>query len=691
MKLSLLPLRTLYKNKTNNVLIPRQSSPLFRPHHVIIALGAVATYIGYTGLPLYCPPLILLLPACLYFLSMRATSARQAFAHGWYTGLWGFSASLYWLSVPMTTVGGFPLLLTIPCIMLLGSFLGVYTGLACFCFRGLARYFRLPQSLTPIAPVVPVISDTSAASDTSATPDVSAPSVRPAPSVQSAQPLKFIDQPSPIGQESLELPSHQSSSLLLCCAFPLVAGLCYGGIELACAYVLTGFPWLSLPVSLAAIPLFIQPVNLIGTYGYTAFLVSIVLALCLCVDFRKKIPLVYVACSLSAIIGYGQYSLHIPPSKDYITVGIAQANINQNQKWLPEFQDSTVNKHIDLSNKVIKEQQGDIDLLLWPETAMPIFYQAPSQHRTQINNFAQSHAIPIAFGTLGHGYDIDQNPRLYNRLQLVSAEGFPAGHYDKEHLVPFGEYNPIPFHIPFLDNILQGMNFSAGHKQPLLRLPLLLHTETTKVTHTENATSSPLTDETRTNGGEAMPSEAIQGAPHTPKTQATSSQGTSSQPLSSQGNTLQETLAHKPSDKPTPRLLGSLICYEVIFPALAQERVTQGATLLVTVSNDAWFGKTAAPQQHLNHAVLRAVEQGRSIVRSTTSGYSALILPNGTVHQTSNLYEEAALVVKAPLETRKTVYHTLYPFIDALLLLGLCISFACGIKFRHPEQKFRHP
>ena len=57
--------------------------------------------------------------------------------------------------------------------------------------------------------------------------------------------------------------------------------------------------------------------------------------------------------------------------------------------------------------------------------------------------------------------------------------------------------------------------------------------------------------------------------------------------------------------------LGALICYEAIFPAYAQERVALGADTLLNISNDAWFGRTSSPLQHLHLAALRAVEQNR--------------------------------------------------------------------------------
>lgn len=76
---------------------------------------------------------------------------------------------------------------------------------------------------------------------------------------------------------------------------------------------------------------------------------------------------------------------------------------------------------------------------------------------------------------------------------------------------------------------------------------------------------------------------------------------------------------------------GTLLCYELTFPGMARGLRRQGATLLVTLSNDAWFGRSAAPHQHFAHAVLRAVENRVTVVRAANSGVSGIVDPLGRV------------------------------------------------------------
>jgi apolipoprotein N-acyltransferase len=126
--------------------------------------------------------------------------------------------------------------------------------------------------------------------------------------------------------------------------------------------------------------------------------------------------------------------------------------------------------------------------------------------------------------------------------------------------------------------------------------------------------------------------------------------------------------------------LGVLVCYEAIFPELAQDLVEHGANLLVNISNDAWFGDSSAPLQHLSHAVLRTVEQGRAMVRATNTGISVLIGPRGRILKRAPQFQASALSGQLPLSSRKTIYHRIRGverpalFVLALLFIGVSFS-----------------
>jgi len=102
--------------------------------------------------------------------------------------------------------------------------------------------------------------------------------------------------------------------------------------------------------------------------------------------------------------------------------------------------------------------------------------------------------------------------------------------------------------------------------------------------------------------------------------------------------------------------LGTLICYEVIFPALARDYVLKGSRLLVNMTNDAWFGRSSAPYQHLAMARFRAIENRIWLARAANTGISAFISPAGRVVSTIPLFESLYLSATVGLGAQVTFY-----------------------------------
>ncbi|MDD9935970.1 MAG: apolipoprotein N-acyltransferase [Myxococcales bacterium] len=126
-----------------------------------------------------------------------------------------------------------------------------------------------------------------------------------------------------------------------------------------------------------------------------------------------------------------------------------------------------------------------------------------------------------------------------------------------------------------------------------------------------------------------------------------------------------------------PHRMGVMICYEDLMPSLSRLAANDGATLLVNLTNDAWFGDTRAPHIHLALSKLRAIEQRRTLLRATNSGVSAIIDPLGQVTKQSRLFERTTLAADVPLLDDKTIYARLgdWPAWLALvtLLLGIAV------------------
>ena len=98
------------------------------------------------------------------------------------------------------------------------------------------------------------------------------------------------------------------------------------------------------------------------------------------------------------------------------------------------------------------------------------------------------------------------------------------------------------------------------------------------------------------------------------------------------------------------------ICYESIMPWLSRAFVERGSQLLVTITNDAWFGDSSAPYQHFDQGLIRAVEEGRFVVRAANTGISGVVDPYGRVLLTTRLFEAAAPTFDVRLLTGRTIY-----------------------------------
>ena len=102
--------------------------------------------------------------------------------------------------------------------------------------------------------------------------------------------------------------------------------------------------------------------------------------------------------------------------------------------------------------------------------------------------------------------------------------------------------------------------------------------------------------------------------------------------------------------------LGVLICYEAIFPEAARDYKRKGAELLVNITNDAWFGRTSAPYQHLSMTVFRAIENRLYLVRAANTGISAIIDPTGEILSRTGLFERTVLKGEVKIIDERTFY-----------------------------------
>jgi len=123
---------------------------------------------------------------------------------------------------------------------------------------------------------------------------------------------------------------------------------------------------------------------------------------------------------------------------------------------------------------------------------------------------------------------------------------------------------------------------------------------------------------------------------------------------------------------------GMLICYEAIFPELSRAQVKKGASILVNITNDAWYGMSSAPYQHLSMSLFRAVENRRPMIRAANTGFSAFIDSNGRIIAKGDLFDEEVLMSEVKVKDGNLTFYCRYGDIFAYLIIILCL-----IKFLH--------
>ncbi|WJZ02600.1 apolipoprotein N-acyltransferase [Corynebacterium freiburgense] len=101
--------------------------------------------------------------------------------------------------------------------------------------------------------------------------------------------------------------------------------------------------------------------------------------------------------------------------------------------------------------------------------------------------------------------------------------------------------------------------------------------------------------------------------------------------------------------------VGIATCYEIAFDAAGRDAVLHGATILTSPTNNATFGFTDMTYQQLAMSRMRAIELDRAVVVAATSGVSAIIQPDGTVTQSTKIFESGTLVAELPLKETKTI------------------------------------
>lgn len=475
------------------------------------------------------------------FIATRKTSPLTSLKLGFITGFVFFLGVIYWIVIAMTKYGGIPMTIGIAVLILLSGYLAIYISLWTFILSA----FTLKQVQGQLSA------------------------------------LKYV-----------------------------LAPFIWVTLELIRSHFLTGFPWASLGYSQFKTLPVIQIADITGVYGISFIIVMVNAAIASFIESiyekdKRQFATRYMIVTTLFIISFSIYgfwkintfsklSTQHSALSTFLKVALIQGNIEQNMKWDDSYQSEVFDIHVNLTMQASRERP---DLIVWPESATPFYFQADRNFGPRMIEVAKNSGSFILFGT--PGYEIKDNGIVsYNRAYLLSPEGDVAGKYDKIHLVPFGEYVPLRKLLFFIDKMVEGVgDYQSGEEYTIIDMQ--------------------------------------------------------------KGK------------------FGTLICFEVIFPDLVRRFVKNGADFLVNITNDGWYGKTAASSQHIAMVAFRAVENRVPVVRAANTGISGIIEPTGKITKETEIFTTAYVLgeinIGSTQKTFYTIYGDIFAYICSVVTLALIL------------------
>lgn len=357
-------------------------------------------------------------------------------------------------------------------------------------------------------------------------------------------------------------------------------------LEVARSWFPAPFPWLMMGSATWKLP-FVKPLyQSAGVHGVSFWIVSVNVLIWTGLrvqrEKRGRIGLLLAAVLLLPMI---LYPVQNTGAGRWMKIGVVQGNFQQELKWEESLREETLRTYLGLTEKAV--QQG-AQLVVWPETAVPSFYQAEPELIERLRRFTSDQNVHLVFGSPGYEI-VEREILLYNRVYHLSPEGMEE-FYDKMVLVPFGEYVPLGKLLPFVDRMVPGEGEFA--------------------------------------------------------------RGTWTRPFQ------------------TPAPSGALICFEISIPSLGRREVLGGSVMLINVTNDAWFGRSWGPYQHLAVSAVRTLENRVPVIRAANTGISAIIDRSGRIVESLPLDERGVIVADIETGGELTLYTR---FGDWIVILGAAV------------------
>ena len=394
------------------------------------------------------------------------------------------------------------------------------------------------------------------------------------------------------------------------------------------------FPWLILGNSLPYFNKFIQIADIVGAYGLSLIILYTNLLVYFAIVERKRnkklfyryLGFAFLIFAVPMIYGVIKTSNYTEPKKQ-IKIGLIQPNLDPWEKWSSSDLEEQLDLYLGLSSQAVK--QG-AKLIIWPESALPVYLLSGNYDFEvgKIRAFVDSNNVFLMTGM--------PDATFYFDPKKAPPDAKPLQHTN----AVYTSYNSILFFKPHTYKIQKYekiMLVPFGEKVPFVEeLPFL---------------------------GDLIKWQV----------------GISS------WNVGKEQVVEEMNETK----VGGIICIESIYPDFVAGFVQKGAELIAVVTNDSWYGYSSGPFQHKEIAVLRAVENRRTVVRAANGGISCIIDPEGKILDQTKLFTRTFLTVNAPLSDEMTFYtkhHLIIPLFVSSVSVATILLFAYK-KFSNKYKK----
>ena len=374
-------------------------------------------------------------------------------------------------------------------------------------------------------------------------------------------------------------------------------------------WLFTGFPWLQFGYTQIDSP-FSGIAPMFGVTGLTFFvmLISAVVFQIFFVWFKAQPKALAQTLANGVILivvsGLAFYSGKVDYVKSIkereLSVTLVQGNIAQNLKWDPAYLMQT----IEIYQNLIAQNLGKSDLIILPEAALPALENQLQPFFLGLQNAAQRSGTQVMVGSI---FLDEKLNKLFNSIVVAGDEQRPYSlaadnRYNKHHLVPFGEYVPLESLLRPLGTVFN-LPMSAFQSGELVQTPLIAKSHSFLP---------------------AICYEIIFG------------------------DQLQQNLrANKPAQQ------------RIDNEQSAPTDPLNDIDFLLTLSNDAWFGTSIGPWQHLQMARMRALELGKPLIRATNTGITVFVDAKGKIIAQAPQFEQTTLTHNIAPTSGKTPYAVL--------------------------------